>query len=104
MVNLTFSPEFAIAVEEKQIAEQRAQRAVYIAQEAQAEINRAKGKSEAQRLLAQTLKAPGGQLVLQKKAIETWKNSGAQMRKVLLIGKDSQSSVPFLFNVSNIQD
>jgi len=41
---------------------------------------------------------------LQKKAIETWKNSGAQMPKVLLIGKDSQSSVPFLFNVSNIQD
>jgi regulator of protease activity HflC (stomatin/prohibitin superfamily) len=108
VVDLTFSPEFARAVEEKQIAEQRAQRAVYIAQEAeqeaQAEINRAKGKSEAQRLLAETLKAPGGQLVLQKEAIEAWKNGGAQMPKVLLIGKDSQSSVPFLFNVGNIQD
>jgi regulator of protease activity HflC (stomatin/prohibitin superfamily) len=108
VIDLTFSPEFAKAVEEKQIAEQRAQRAVYIAQEAeqeaQAEINRAKGKSEAQRLLAETLKAPGGQLVLQKEAIEAWKNGGAQMPKVLVIGKDSQSSVPFLFNVSNIQN
>lgn len=63
MVDLNFSPEFAKAVEEKQIAEQRAQRAVYIAQEAEqqalAEINRAKGKAEAQRLLAETLKAEG---------------------------------------------
>ncbi|WLT40213.1 hypothetical protein NON20_02495 [Synechocystis sp. B12] len=51
-------------MEEKQIAEQRAQRAVYVAQEAeqqaQADINRAKGKAEAQRLLAETLKAQGG--------------------------------------------
>ncbi|MFQ4145330.1 prohibitin family protein [Chlorogloeopsis sp. ULAP02] len=108
VIDLTFSPEFAKAVEDKQIAEQRAQRAVYIAQEAeqeaQADINRAKGKAEAQRLLAETLKAQGGQLVLQKEAIEAWKNGGAQMPKVLVIGKDSQSSVPFLFNVSNMQE
>ena len=56
VVDLRFSPEFAQAVEEKQIAEQRAQRAVYIAREAEQEatatVNRAKGKAEAQRLLA----------------------------------------------------
>lgn len=107
VVDLTFSPEFARAVEEKQIAEQRAQRAVYIAkeaeQEAQAEINRAKGKAEAQRLLAETLKAQGGQLVLQKEAIEAWKTGGAQMPKVLVMGNDKTSGVPFLFNVGNIQ-
>jgi len=106
VVDLTFSPEFARAVEEKQIAEQRAQRAVYIAreaeQEAQAEINRAKGKAEAQRLLAETLKAQGGQLVLQKEAIEAWKTGGAQMPKVLVMGDKSQSSVPFIFNLGNI--
>ncbi|NEQ99487.1 MAG: prohibitin family protein, partial [Cyanothece sp. SIO2G6] len=34
VIDLNFSPEFARAVEEKQIAEQRAQRAVYVAQEA----------------------------------------------------------------------
>jgi regulator of protease activity HflC (stomatin/prohibitin superfamily) len=108
VVDLTFSPEFARAVEEKQIAEQRAQRAVYIAkeaeQEAQAEINRAKGKAEAQRLLAETLKAQGGQLVLQKEAIEAWKTGGAQMPKVLVMSGDSKSSVPFLFNMGNLQN
>ena len=49
VVDLTFSPEFAKAVEDKQIAEQKAQRAVYVAQEAaqeaEAEVNRAKGKA-----------------------------------------------------------
>ncbi|QLE55360.1 prohibitin family protein [Nostoc sp. TCL26-01] len=105
VIDLTFSPEFAKAVEEKQIAEQRAQRAVYVAreaeQEAQADINRAKGRAEAQRLLAETLKAQGGQLVLQKEAIEAWKTGGAQMPRVLVMGKDAQNSVPFIFNLGN---
>ncbi len=107
VIDLAFSPEFARAVEEKQIAEQRSRRAVYIAQEAeqqaQADINRAQGKAEAQRLLAETLKAQGGELVLQKEAIEAWKSGGAQMPKVLVMGGDSQSSVPFLFNLSNTE-
>jgi regulator of protease activity HflC (stomatin/prohibitin superfamily) len=107
VVDLTFSPEFAKAVEEKQIAEQKARRAVYVAkeaeQQAQAEINRAKGKAEAQRLLAETLKAQGGQLVLQKEAIEAWREGGAQMPKVLVMGGDSKSNVPFLFNLGEIE-
>ncbi|MDF5719943.1 MAG: prohibitin family protein [Rhizonema sp. PD37] len=107
VIDLTFSPEFARAVEEKQIAEQRAQRAVYVAQEAeqeaQADVNRAKGKAEAQRLLAETLKAQGGQMVLQKEAIEAWKSGGAQMPKVLVMG-ESNNSVPFLFNLGNVQN
>ena len=106
VVDLTFSPEFAKAVEEKQIAEQRARRAVYVAkeaeQQAQAEINRAKGKAEAQRLLAETLKAQGGGLVLQKEAIEAWREGGAQMPKVLVMGGES-TGVPFLFNLSDFQ-
>ncbi len=106
VIDLNFSPEFAKAVEDKQIAEQKAQRAVYIAQEAeqeaQADINRAKGKAEAQRLLAETLKAQGGELVLQKEAIEAWKTGGAQMPKVLVMGGDSNSSVPFLFNLGDL--
>ncbi|ACB49692.1 putative band 7 protein, cation conductance [Crocosphaera subtropica ATCC 51142] len=106
VIDLNFSPEFAKAVEDKQIAEQKAQRAVYIAQEAeqeaQADINRAKGKAEAQRLLAETLKAQGGELVLQKEAIEAWKEGGAQMPKVLVMGGESNSSVPFLFNFGDL--
>lgn len=105
IVNIDFSEEFAAAVEEKQIAEQRAQRAVYIAQEAaqeaQAEINRAKGKAEAQRLLAETLKAQGGDLVLQKEAIEAWRKGGAQMPEVLVMGGGNSGGVPFIFNLDN---
>ena len=107
VVDLTFSPEFARAVEEKQIAEQKAQRAVYVAreaeQQAQADVNRAKGKAEAQRLLAETLKAQGGELVLQKEAIEAWREGGAQMPKVLVMGGESKGSVPFLFNLGDVQ-
>lgn len=106
VVDLTFSPEFAKAVEDKQIAEQRARRAVFVAQEAeqqaQADVNRAKGKAEAQRLLAETLKAQGGELVLQKEAIEAWKQGGAQMPKVLIMGKGQKGSVPFLFNADQL--
>lgn len=103
VVDLDFSPEFAQAVEEKQIAEQRAQRAVYVAREAEqdalAEVNRAKGKAEAQRLLAETLKDQGGKLVLQKEAIEAWRKGGSQMPRVLISGKEG-GQVPFLFNVN----
>jgi len=108
VIDLTFSPEFARAVEDKQIAEQRAQRAVYIAeeaeQEAEAEINRAKGKAEAQKLLAETLKAQGGELVLQKEAIEAWKKGGSQMPKVLILGSEKSQGVPFIFNLNNMDE
>ncbi len=108
VVDLNFSPEFSKAVEEKQIAEQRAQRAVYVAQEAEqqaeAEINRAKGKAEAQRLLAETLKAQGGELVLQKEAIEAWRQGGSQMPKVLVLSGDSNSNVPFIFNLDRVPE
>jgi len=106
VVDLSFSQEFSRAVEEKQIAEQQAQRAVYIAQaaeqEAQAEINRARGKAEAQRLLAETLRTQGGELVLQKEAIEAWKSGGAQMPQVLVLSGNNPPSVPFLFNLKDV--
>ncbi|MGR3279654.1 prohibitin family protein [Acaryochloris marina NIES-2412] len=105
VVDLDFSPEFAKSVEDKQIAEQRAKGAIYVAQEAeqeaQAEINRAKGKAEAQRLLAETLKAQGGELVLQKEAIQAWRDGGSQMPRVLVSGGKDQSSIPFLLNINN---
>ena len=107
VIDLSFSTEFSKAVEDKQIAEQSAQRAVYVAQqaeqEAQAEINRAKGRAEAQRLIAETLKAQGGELVLQKEAIEAWRDGGAQMPNVLVLGDDSPG-VPFLFNLKSFQE
>jgi regulator of protease activity HflC (stomatin/prohibitin superfamily) len=105
VVDLNFSKEFAQAVEDKQIAEQRAQRAVYVAQEAeqeaQAEINRARGRAEAQRLLAESLKAEGGNLVLKREAIDAWRNGGAQMPKVLVVGGNSGNTPPFIFNLGD---
>jgi len=105
IIDLNFSKEFAKSVEDKQIAEQRARRAVYVAQEAaqaaQADINRAKGRAEAQRLLAETLKAQGGDLVLQKEAIEAWKEGGAQMPEVLVTTGNSPG-VPFLFDQNQL--
>jgi prohibitin 1 len=72
LVNVHFSEKFSEAVESKQIAEQDAKRAEFIAlkatQEAQAEVNRAKGQTEAQRLLRETLTPE----LLQKMAIEKW--------------------------------
>ncbi|PNW53834.1 UNVERIFIED_CONTAM: primosomal protein [Euhalothece sp. KZN 001] len=108
VVDLNFTKAFAQAVEDKQIAEQSAQRAVYIAREAeqkaQADINRAKGRAEAQRLLADTLRAQGGSLVLQKEAIEAWRQGGSQMPNVLVMGGENESSVPFLFNLGDLAD
>ncbi|MEG4396251.1 prohibitin family protein [Microcoleus sp. BROC3] len=72
LINFGFSPEFSKAIEAKQIAEQEAKQAEFTVkkatQDAQAEINRAKGKAEAQRLQRQTLTAE----ILQQQAIEKW--------------------------------
>ncbi|HIK29005.1 MAG: prohibitin family protein [Oscillatoriaceae bacterium SKW80] len=72
LVNIHFSKRFSEAVEAKQIAEQDAKRAEFIAlkamKEAEAEINRAKGQAEAQRLLRENLTPE----ILQKQAIEKW--------------------------------
>lgn len=72
LVNFAFSEEFSRAIEAKQISEQEAKQAEFIAkkatQEAQADVNRAKGQAEAQRLQRQTLTPE----LLQKQAIEKW--------------------------------
>lgn len=72
IINVTFSKDFAHAVEQKQVAEQRAKQAEYEALQAKqtaiAEVNRAEGQSKAQNLLKQTLTPE----LLQLKAIEKW--------------------------------
>lgn len=72
ITNLKFSDGFAQAIEHKQIAEQQAKQAAYVAekatQDAKAEVERAKGQAEAQRLLKESI-TPG---LLQKMAIEKW--------------------------------
>jgi regulator of protease activity HflC (stomatin/prohibitin superfamily) len=72
LVDFGFSPEFNKAIEAKQIAEQQAKQAEFVAlkatKDAEAEVNRAKGQAEAQRLQRLTLTAE----LLQKQAIEKW--------------------------------
>jgi regulator of protease activity HflC (stomatin/prohibitin superfamily) len=72
LVHVHFSQRFSDAVEAKQIAEQEAKQADYIAQkaikQAEAMVNLAKGETEAQRLIRETLTPD----ILQKRAIEKW--------------------------------
>jgi prohibitin 1 len=72
LVDVSFSDEFVKAIESKQIAEQEAKQAEFDAlkaeKQAQADVNRAKGRAEAQRLLRQNLSAE----ILQQQAIEKW--------------------------------
>ena len=79
LVNVAFSPEFAKAIEAKQIAEQEAKRAEFEAlkaeKQAQADVNRAKGQAEAQRLQRLTLTSE----LLQKQAIEKWNGQFPQV-------------------------
>jgi prohibitin 1 len=72
LVHVHFSQKFSDAVEMKQIAEQEAKRAEFVAQkalrDAEAKVNLAGGEAEAQRLLRENLTSE----ILQKQAIEKW--------------------------------
>jgi len=75
LVHVHFSNRFRDAVEAKQIAEQEAKRAEFVAlkaiKEAEATVNLAKGEAEAQRLLKEALTPE----LLQKQAIAKWNGS-----------------------------
>lgn len=70
--DLQYSQQYAQAIEQKQIAEQHAKQAEYDAQraikEANAEVNKAKGTAEAQRLMKLTVTKE----ILQQQAIQKW--------------------------------
>jgi prohibitin 1 len=72
ITNADFSAEFDRAIEQKQVAQQEAERALFKTQEAsataQATINLARGEAEANRLKQQSLSAE----LLELRAIEKW--------------------------------
>ena len=72
LVHVHFSARFGDAVEAKQIAEQEAKRAEFVAlkaiKEAEAKVNLAIGEAEAQRLIRETLTPD----ILNKQFIEKW--------------------------------
>jgi prohibitin 1 len=91
ILNLQFSGQFTQAVEQKQIAEQNAKKAEYLVkqsiQEAQAEIERAKGQSEAQEILKSSI----DDKIIQLKALEKWDGKMPQV-----VGS---SEMPFIGNI-----
>lgn len=79
IVDFGFSPAISAAIESKQVAQQEAEKAVYAKQkaeqDAQAEIERAKGQAESQRLLNSTASDKTielKQLEVQQQAIAKW--------------------------------
>lgn len=89
ITNLKFSEGFTQAIEHKQIAEQQAKQAAYVAekatQDAKAEVEKAKGQAESQRLVKESI-TPG---LLQKMAIEKWNGQFPQYMS-------GSGSLPFL--------
>ncbi|HEY9827822.1 MAG TPA: prohibitin family protein [Stenomitos sp.] len=72
LVHVHFSERFSDAVEAKQVAEQEAKRAEFVAlkalRQAEANVNLARGEAEAQRLLQQSLTPD----LIERQAIEKW--------------------------------
>ena len=76
ITELSFSPQYSAAVESKQVAQQEAQRAVFLVerakQERQQKIVNAEGEAESARLLGQAISLNPGYLKLRKlKAAQT---------------------------------
>ncbi|MEG4587880.1 prohibitin family protein [Microcoleus sp. MOSTC5] len=101
LINFGFSPEFSKAIEAKQIAEQEAKQAEFTVkkatQDAQAQINRAKGQAESQRLQRQTLTPE----ILQQQAIEKWNGQfptvmggGGTLPLINIAPPSSQAAIP----------
>ena len=86
LVQLHFSQKFSDAVEAKQVAEQEAKRAGFMAQkatrEAEAKVNLARGEAEAQRLIGETLTPQ----FLKKQVIEKWDG-----KVPLIIGNENRN-------------
>jgi prohibitin 1 len=97
LVHVRFSQRFRDAVEAKQVAEQEAKRAEFLAQkaikEAQAKVNLAKGEAQAQSVLRETLTPE----LLQRQAIEKWNG-----KLPLIVGQDSPQLLDLnkFFNVA----
>jgi regulator of protease activity HflC (stomatin/prohibitin superfamily) len=107
LVHVHFSPKFRDAVEAKQIAEQEAKRADFIAlkaiKEAEAKVNLARGEGESQRILRETLSPE----LLQKQAIDKWNGNlplvvGESTSKVLDVNSLIESHTPTFKSQNNL--
>lgn len=110
--DLDFAEGVIAALEQKEVAQQRAQQATYRLQEAsklaEAEVAKAQGQAESQKLLAEALQTQGGELSLrrqelenQHRFIEAWEAGGSPMPMILNTG--GESSTPFIMDLGGIQ-
>jgi regulator of protease activity HflC (stomatin/prohibitin superfamily) len=76
ITNFAFSDEFNKAIEQKQVAQQTAEKQKYILQQAKLEaetaVTKAKGVAESARISAQALQTQGGSRVLAREWIDKW--------------------------------
>jgi regulator of protease activity HflC (stomatin/prohibitin superfamily) len=76
ITNFNFSPEFNLAIEAKQVAQQDAEKQRYVLQRADLErqtlITQARGASEAAKLNAAALQVQGGSKVIAREWIQKW--------------------------------
>ncbi|NJN75799.1 MAG: hypothetical protein HC796_05775 [Synechococcaceae cyanobacterium RL_1_2] len=110
--DLDFADGVIAALEQKEVAQQKAQEASYRLQEAQklaeAEVAKAEGQAKSQRLLAEALQIQGGELSLrrqelenQQRFIEAWEKGGSQMPMILNTG--SESTTPFIMDLGGMK-
>lgn len=76
ITDFDFSPEFNTAIEQKQVAQQTAEKQKYVLQQAvlekQTEITKAEGQAQASKIRALALKSQGGGRVIAEKWIDRW--------------------------------
>src|SRR5258706_5060505 len=99
LTNINFSADFNTAVEQAQVAQQKAKQAEYtvtqVKNEAQAAIAKAQGEAEAQKLKQQTLTP----LLVQQQLVEALKTGSIKLPNTLILG-NGQSLSQFILNLN----
>lgn len=109
--DLDFAQGVIDALEQKEVAQQKAQEATYKLEEAkklaEAAIAKAEGQAQSQKLLAQALQGDGGELALQRQALENqydmiqaWEKGGSQMPMILNLG--DSGSMPLMLDLNQL--
>ncbi|NJN73225.1 MAG: prohibitin family protein [Limnothrix sp. RL_2_0] len=110
--DLDFAQGVIDALEQKEVAQQKAQEATYKLEEAkklaEAAIAKAEGQAQSQKLLAQALQGDGGELALQRQALENqydmiqaWEKGGSQMPTILNLG--DSGSLPLMMDINSLK-
>lgn len=111
--DLDFAQGVINALEQKEIAQQKAQEAIYKLEEAkklaEATVAKAEGQAKAQQLLAQALQGAGGELSLKRQELENqyemikaWEKGGSKVPTILNMG--NAESLPLVIDAQQLQN